>query len=125
MRNLALAGELNGSTVWCTDIGNTHLEIHTKEKVHIVVGPEFSDWEGRMLIVSKALRGLHSSGLRWSERSADTLRAMGLFPSNAEKDVWMPDKSNLCEHMQLQWASLMQQSCQAKINKDEAKCMSQ
>jgi len=62
-------------------------EFNTKEKVHIVAGPEFGDREGHVLIVSKALCGLHSSGLRWSERLADVLREMGFFASKAEKDI--------------------------------------
>jgi len=44
-----------------------------------------------VLIVSKALHGLHSSGLRWSEHLVDVLREMGFFRSKCEKDIWMRD----------------------------------
>jgi len=83
--------------VWSTDIGNAYLEMCTREKVHIVAGAEFGDREGHVLIISKALYGLHSSGLRWSERLADVLRSMGFFPSKVEKDIWMRDKGDHCE----------------------------
>jgi len=52
-----------------------------------------------VLIVSKAICGPHSSGLRWPERLADVLRSIGFFPSKAEKDDWMHNKGNHCEHI--------------------------
>jgi len=96
-RLLAFAGELNGLKIWSTDVGNAYLETHAKEKACVIAGPEFGDREGHVLIISKALCGLHSSGLRWSECLADVLREMGCFPSNAEKDVWMRNKGDHCE----------------------------
>jgi len=54
-RLLAFIGELNGLKIWSTDIGNAYLETCTKEKVHVIAGPEFGDREGHVLIVSKAL----------------------------------------------------------------------
>jgi len=93
-RLLAFTGELNGLKIWSTDVGNAYLETCTKEKVHVIAGAEFGDREGHVLIVSKALHGLHSSGLRWSERLADVLREMGFFVSKAEKDIWMRDKGD-------------------------------
>jgi len=95
----AFLGELNDLKVWSTDIGNAYLETHTKEKVHVIAGPEFGDREGHVLVISKALHGLHSSGLRWSGRLADVLREMGFFVSKAEKDVWMRDKGDHYEHI--------------------------
>jgi len=99
VRLLAVIGELNGLKIWSTDVGNAYLETHTKEKVHIIAGPEFGDREGHVLIVSKALCGLHSSGLHWSERLADVLREMGFFSSHCKKDVWMRDKGDHYEHI--------------------------
>ena len=81
--------ELNGLEVWSTDIGNAYLEAKTKEKVYIVAGPEFGDREGHILVFNKALYGLKSSGLKWHEKFADTLRSMGFVPSKAENDIWM------------------------------------
>jgi len=94
VRLLAFIGELNGLKIWSTDIGNAYLETYTKEKVHIIASPEFGDREGHVLIISKALYGLHSSGLCWLERLTDVLREMGFFSSHCEKDIWMCDKGD-------------------------------
>ena len=60
--------ELNGLQVWGTDIGNTCLEAHTKEKLYVVGGGEFADQEGHALVIDKALYRLKSSSLRWHKR---------------------------------------------------------
>jgi len=60
-----------------------------------------------VLIISKALYGLHSSGLQWSERLADILRSMDFFPSKAEKDIWMCDKGDHYEHIAVHVDDLM------------------
>jgi hypothetical protein len=61
---VAFLSELNGRA---TDIGNAYLEAKMSELLFIVAGPEFGDLEGHMLVIYKALYGLHSSGLRWHE----------------------------------------------------------
>ena len=91
---LAFIAELNGQQVWATDIRNVYLESYTKEKVYIKARVEFGDRAGHYLIISKALYGPKSSGLRWHERLANVLRSMGFFPSKAEADIWMRDKGN-------------------------------
>jgi hypothetical protein len=57
--------ELNGMELWATIIGNTYLEAYTAEKLFIVAGPVFGDLGGHMLIISKALYGIRTSGLHW------------------------------------------------------------
>ena len=99
IRLLTFIAELNKCEVWATDIGNAYLESHTKEKVYIIAGAEFGDREGCTLIISRALYGLKSSGLRWHERFADVLRSMGFFPSRAEPDIWMRDKGDYYEYI--------------------------
>ena len=89
LRLVVFLAELNGIEVWSIDIGNAYLEAQTKEKVYIIAGPEFGPKAGHVLIFNKALYGLKSSGLRWHERFADTLREMGFTPSKAENDIWM------------------------------------
>jgi len=78
-----------------------------EEKVCVLAGPEFGDREGHVLVVSKALCSLHSSGLRWSEHLADVLREMGFFTSHCEKDVWMRDKGDHYEHIAVHVDDLM------------------
>ena len=70
MRNLKLLiflGKLNNLELWGDDIGIAYLEAPTEEKLYIVAGPEFEDWEGYKLTFSKALYGLKSSGQTWAE----------------------------------------------------------
>ena len=93
------AAELNGLVVWGTDIGNAYLEAFTKEKVCIIADPEFGELEGHLLLINKALYGLRSSGLRWHERFADTLRDMGFTPSLAEDDIWMRHNGDVYEYI--------------------------
>jgi hypothetical protein len=68
------------------------LKHFTKEKVYIIAGPEFGPLEGHTLLINKAIYGLKSSGLRWSERFSDVLIDMGFFLSKAETDIWMCEK---------------------------------
>ena len=47
----------------------------------------------------KALYGLRTSGLRWHEKLAAHLRAMGFSPCKAEPDIWMREKDGLWEYI--------------------------
>lgn len=71
--------ELNQLELWSTDIGNAYLEAFTAEKVYIIAGPEYADLEGHILIISKALYGLRSSGARWHDKFADCMRDLGFY----------------------------------------------
>ena len=99
LRLAIFAGELNGLSVWGADVGNAYLESYTKEKVYIVAGPEFGEQEGCTLIINKALYGLRSSGLRWHERLADTLRDMEFRQCKADADVWMRKNVDTYEYI--------------------------
>ena len=99
IRILTFLAELNDLEFWSTDIGNAYLESFTKEKLYIIAGDEFGDRKGHVLIISRALYGLKSSGLRWHERFADVLRSMGFVPSRAENDIWMRDKGDHYEYI--------------------------
>ena len=67
LRLVIFLAKLNNLEVWGADIGNAYLEAKTKEKLYIVAGPEFEELEGHVLVIYKALYGLKSSGLRWSQ----------------------------------------------------------
>ena len=99
LRTVIFAGELNGLEIWGGDVGNAYLEAHTQEKVYIIAGKGFGDLEGHTLLISKALYGLRTSGLRWHERFSDTLRDMGYFPSKGDPDVWMKKVDNVWEYI--------------------------
>ena len=89
LRTLIFLSELNGQEVWATDIGNAYLEATTKEKLVIRAGPEFGDLEGHLLVVHKALYGLHSSGARWHDKFAKCLCDLGFQPCKAEPNIWL------------------------------------
>ena len=99
LRIVIFLAELNGLELWGADVGNAYLEAHTKEKVYIVAGKGFGALEGHTLVISKALYGLRSSGLRWHERFSDTLRDMGFEISKADPDVWMRKNGNVWEYI--------------------------
>ena len=99
LRIVLFLAELNHLSIWTTDIGNAYLEAYTSEKVYIIAGPEFKDREGHILIISRALYGLRSSGARWHDRFADCIRELGFFPCKAEPDIWMRKKGNLYEYV--------------------------
>eukprot|EP00980_Cylindrotheca_fusiformis_P001081 scaffold304_cov98-Cylindrotheca_fusiformis.AAC.1 len=89
LRIVTFLAELNGLELWATDVGNAYLEAKTSEKVFIVAGPEFGELEGHTLVIHKALYGLRTSGVRWSEKFAMCLRDMGFLPSRADPSIWM------------------------------------
>ena len=59
----ALLAELDSLKLWATNIGNAYVELTTKEKLIIIAGPEFKELEGHVLVIQKALYGLHRFGL--------------------------------------------------------------
>ena len=104
LRNLKLVvflGKLNDLELWGADIGNAYLEAPTEEKLYIVAGPEFEDWEGYILTFSKALYGLKSSGKRWAETLHDILIDMEFIPSRADQCIWLKknEKLNIYEYI--------------------------
>ena len=50
-------------------------------------------------IIVKALYGLRSSGARWHERFADTLRDCGFKASRGDEDVWLKDCGDYYEYV--------------------------
>ena len=99
LRIVVFLAELNAQQLHQADVGNAYLEAKTQEKVFIVAGPGFGELEGHTLVIYKALYGLRSSGARWHDRFADTLRDMGFVPSKADPDVWMRKDNDIYEYM--------------------------
>ena len=99
LRLVIFLAELNQLELWGADVGNAYLEAFTKEKVCFVAGDGFGALKGHTLIIVKALYGLKSSGLRWHERFADTLREMGFEVSKADPDVWMRLNNKVWEYI--------------------------
>ncbi|KAL7568550.1 hypothetical protein ACA910_002662 [Epithemia clementina (nom. ined.)] len=83
-----MLAKLNDLELWGADIGNAYLEAFTDEKLYIIAGPEFEELEGHILIFHKALYGLRSSGLRWSEKLHDIMKDLGFLPSKVDPYIW-------------------------------------
>jgi hypothetical protein len=99
LRTVIFLAELNGLETWATGIGNAYLEAETSEKVFIIAGPKFGELEGHTLVIFKALYGLRSSGLRWSEKFSLCLPNMGFFASLADPCIWMCRVDNHYEYI--------------------------
>ncbi|MGL4933428.1 MAG: reverse transcriptase domain-containing protein, partial [Aeromonas sp.] len=104
LRSLRLCiflAELNGLTLYAADVGNAYLEAKTKERICIIAGPEFAIFglEGHVLVIIRALYGLKTSGARWHERFADSLREEGFTPCKADTDVWLRRVNDYYEYI--------------------------
>jgi hypothetical protein len=58
LRSLRLCmflGELHSLQVDTANVGKAHLMAFTKDKLYIIAGPEFGDWQGSSLVIIIAL----------------------------------------------------------------------
>ena len=95
-----LARELYDLDVIAADVASAYLQALTCEKVYTIAGPEFgSEWEGKILIIVKALYGLKASGGMWHQKLADNLRSMGFRPCQADFDLWIRPCDNHYEYI--------------------------
>ena len=99
IRTCIFLGQLNGLSMCAADVGNAYLEAKTNEKLFIIAGDKFGALAGHTLIVHKALYGLRTSGARWAEKLADSLRALGFSPSYADPAIWMREQSDHWEYI--------------------------
>jgi hypothetical protein len=74
------------------------LEAYTSEKVYIIAVPEFGSFEGHVMIISKTMYGLRSSGARWHDRLADCMRGLDFFSCKSEPDICMRKHGKLYEY---------------------------
>ena len=97
LRMVVFLSQLNDFKIWGADVGNAYLEAYTDEKLCIIVGPEFKELQGHLLIMIKTLHGTHSGGARWHDRLFDILQELKFKPSKADPDVWMrPEPGGTC-----------------------------
>ncbi len=90
MRIAFLSAALNDLDVQAADVGNAYLNAPVKDHVYTTAGPEFgAEFQGRMIIIARALYGLKSSGAAWHSHLANTLHSMGFKSSLADPDVWL------------------------------------
>ena len=71
---------LNDLDVCAADIGNAYLNANCAERIYTVAGKEFGKvLQGGVLIVSKALYGLKSSGAAWRKHLATSIKGLGFI----------------------------------------------
>jgi Reverse transcriptase (RNA-dependent DNA polymerase) len=88
-----LVAALNDLEILSADISGAYLNAKAAEKVYTFAGKEFGPVkEGRVVILTRALYGLRSSGKAWRDHMAATLRDGGYKSCKADPDVWMRPK---------------------------------
>jgi hypothetical protein len=81
---------LNGLDILAADIQNAYLSAPTEERLYVVAGLEFPpDLRGRPAKIVRALYGMKSSGARFRDHLAASLRDMGYQSCKADPDVWL------------------------------------
>jgi hypothetical protein len=85
---------LNDLDVLSADVQGAYLNAPIKEKVYTIARLEFGAGKvGRPLLsIVRALFGLKSSGTRWRDHMASTLRKGGFISCKGNPDVWMRPK---------------------------------
>ena len=68
---------------------NAYLNASCREKIWFEGGVETGEDQGNVLIVTRALYGLKSSGAAWRADLAETLRDLKFTSSQADPDVWI------------------------------------
>jgi hypothetical protein len=92
-----LLAALNNINLLSTDIGNAYLNASPKEKVYTTAGPEFGqEYQGRSVLIVRALYGLKSSGAAWRAHPANTLHQLGFLSCLADPDVWFRPATKPC-----------------------------
>ena len=91
--------ELNSLQSYTTDISNAYIQSYTREKIVVRAGNEFGEQAGHLLIVSKSLYGLTSSGVRWNETLGRCLSNIGFKQSKCKSGIWYRDKGDHYEYI--------------------------
>ena len=75
--------------ICAADIGNAYLNADCAERIYTVAGKEFGPrLQGKVLIVSKALYGLKSSGAAWRNHLSSSIQDMGFTSSRGDPDLY-------------------------------------
>ena len=81
---------LNNLDVLAGDVTNAYLtNAPCREKIWFEGGIETGEDRGKVLIVTRALYGLKSSGAAWRADLAATLRDLKFTSTQADPDVWI------------------------------------
>ena len=93
--------ELNGFDVMCCDVGNAYLNAPCGGKVWFLGGGgggglDVGEDRGKILVLTRALYGLKSSGGSWCATLATTLENTGFESTIADPDVWRRKAQKPC-----------------------------
>ena len=80
---------LNDLKVLACDIQNAYLTAPCREKIYTIAGAEFGSNQGKIMIITRALYGLKSSGAAFRALLSEVLWDMSYRPSRADPDVYM------------------------------------
>ena len=89
VRLFFLLAALNDVEVLTCDVQNAYINAGTKEKVWFRAGAEMGSDKDKVVVIIRALYGLKSSGARWREHMAQTLRNAGFSSCKADPDIWL------------------------------------
>ena len=90
VRLFFLLAALNDLEILSADIQNAYLSAPVKERLYTIAGKEFGPkYQGRPVLIVRALYGLRSSGKSFRDHLAKNLRQMGFVSCRADPDVWM------------------------------------
>jgi hypothetical protein len=90
-----LLATLNGLKILACDIGNAYLNAPCREKIWFRAGRECGEDMGKVMIITRALYGLRTSGASWRQMLSDTLtsREFGYIQSRGDPDVYLKRRS--------------------------------
>jgi hypothetical protein len=80
---------LNDLEVLGCDIQNAYISAPCREKIYTIAGREFGSDAGKVMVITRALYGLKSSGAAFRSMLADTIWNIGYRPTLADPDVWI------------------------------------
>ena len=84
-----LIAELNNLDIMACDVGNAYLNAPCREKIWFVGGLECGpEQRGKVLVITRALYGLKSSGAAWRATFAKTLEQLGFKDTRIDPDVY-------------------------------------
>lgn len=104
VRIFFLLAALNDVDILACDLQNAYVNAETKEKVWFRAGHELGSDAGKIVVIVRALYGLKSSGVRWRQCMAQSLRNAGFKSCLADPDVWLrpavkPDGTKIYEYV--------------------------
>ena len=95
VRIALLLAALNDLKVLSCDVGNAYLNAPCREKIWFQAGRECGEDMGKVMIITRALYGLRTSGASWRQMLSDTLtsKEFGYFSSRGDQDVYLRRRS--------------------------------